>query len=54
MPRTAAGNDCRQRPHTQEVKELLEYQEDGIYQQYKALLVYHMHTLPMRSDIFTL
>ena len=43
MPRTAPGNDCRQRPHTQEVKELSEYQEDGIYHEYEVLLMYRMY-----------
>jgi hypothetical protein len=31
IPRTAPGNDCRQRPKSQHVPDLKDYQEDNIY-----------------------
>ena len=41
LPRTAHGNDCRQRPRTQAVDDLNpdNYQEDNIYFHNKAKLV---------------
>ena len=47
LPRTAPGNDCRQRPRTQAVEDFKEgaYQEDNIYFHNKVsrLLQHFLH-----------
>ena len=54
LPRTAPGNDCRQRPRTQAVDDLDNYQEDNIYFHNKAKLVQQLAyaLMPDRARCF--